>query len=53
MGAVCYGTAIIADQQVRVMILLVCDLRDHIDERHGLVIIFKGVAVADGFIFLV
>jgi len=53
MGGVGDDTAVVADSQVGMMLLLVRDLRDDINKCHGLVIVFKRVAVADAFFFCI
>ena len=53
MCAVCHGATIVSDQQVGMMVLLMGDLRDDINKRHGLVIILKAVGVADGLLFAI
>ncbi len=47
--AVTHGAAVITDMQVGVVVLLVCYLRDDIDEGDGLVIIFEAVCIIDCF----
>ena len=51
MSAVGDNAAIVANKQVWMMVLLVCDLCDDINKCHGLVIVFKRVAMADAFFF--
>jgi len=51
MSAVGDSAAIVADEQVWVMVLLVCDLCNDINKCHGLVIVFERVAMADAFFF--
>ena len=47
MRTVSNSTAVIADEQVGMVVLLMCYLSDHVYEGHGLVIIFEGEFVID------
>ena len=53
MCAVSDGASVVAKLYVRVVVLLMCDLCNHINKRHGLVVVFEAEVSADCCIFCV
>jgi hypothetical protein len=53
MCAVSNAATIVTDGQLRMMVLLMRYLRDHVDEGHGLVIVFKPVGEANRTLLII